>query len=150
MLIIHRERKNMFNLGKKQEKDPQKALDNARKTVNSGITGGLTKAFMGKEFVNDMNNAMDQGQAALDGLQQQQWLAQNGADASAQVVMVQDTGATVNMNPVVLIQMKVTPASGAPFDITAQTMVSRIAVPRAGDTIKIKYNPANPQQVLVL
>lgn len=140
----------MFNLGKKQEKDPQKALDNARKTVNSGITGGLTKAFMGKEFVNDMNNAMDQGQAALDGLQQQQWLAQNGADASAQVVMVQDTGATVNMNPVVLIQMKVTPASGAPFDITAQTMVSRIAVPRAGDTIKIKYNPANPQQVLVL
>ena len=26
----------MFNLGKKQEKDPQKALDNARKTMNSG------------------------------------------------------------------------------------------------------------------
>jgi hypothetical protein len=51
----------MFNLGKKQEKDPQKALEDARKTMNSGLTGGLTKAFMGKDFVNDMNAAMDQG-----------------------------------------------------------------------------------------
>ena len=140
----------MFNLGKKQEKDPQKALDNARKTMNSGLTGGLTKAFMGKDFVNEMNGAMNQGQAALDGLKQQQWLAQNGQDASAEVVMVTDTGATVNMNPVVVIQMKVTPAAGTPFDLTTQTMVSRIAVPRAGDKIKIKYNPANPQQVAVL
>jgi archaellin len=140
----------MFNFGKKIEKDPQKALDNAKKTLNSGITGGLTKAFMGKDFVNDMNGAMNQGQAALDGLQQQQWLAQNGLEASADVIMVTDTGATVNMNPVVVIQMKVTPAAGAPFDVTTQTMVSRIAVPRAGDKIKIKYNPANPQQVAVL
>ena len=139
----------MFNFGKKQEKDPQKALDNAKNTVNKGLMGGLTKAFMGKDFVNDMNSAMDQGQAALDGLQQQQWLAQNGLDATAEVVMVQDTGATVNMNPVVVIQMKVTPAAGAPFDLTTQTMVSRIAVPRAGDKIKIKYNPANPQQVAI-
>ena len=52
--------------GRKIEKDPQKALDNAKKTMNSGLTGGLTKAFMGKDFVNDMNNAMDKGQAALD------------------------------------------------------------------------------------
>jgi hypothetical protein len=140
----------MFNFGKKVEKDPQKALDNAKKTMNSGISGGLTKAFMGKDFVNNMNGAMDQGQAALDGLQQQQWLAQNGLDAAAEVVMVKDTGATVNMNPVVLLQMKVTPVAGAPFDVTTQTMVSRIAVPRAGDKIKIKYNPANPQQVAVL
>jgi hypothetical protein len=140
----------MFNFGKKVDKDPQKALDNAKKTMNSGISGGLTKAFMGKDFVNDMNSAMNQGQAALDGLQQQQWLAQNGLDATADVVMVTDTGATVNMNPVVLIQMQVTPVAGAPFDVTTQTMVSRIAVPRAGDKIKIKYNPANPQQVAVL
>ena len=140
----------MFNFGKKIEKDPQKALDNAKKTMNSGITGGLTKAFMGKDFVNDMNSTMNQGQAALDGLQQQAWLAQNGLEATAEVVMVTDTGATVNMNPVVVLQMKVTPVAGAPFDVTTQTMVSRISVPRAGDKIKIKYNPANPQQMAVL
>jgi hypothetical protein len=139
----------MFNLGKKQDEDPQEALDHAKKTLNTGLSGGLTKAFMGKDFVDKMNGAMDQGQAALDGLQQQQWLAQNGSDGTAEVIMVQDTGATVNMNPVVVIQMKVTPASGAAFDVTTQTMVSRIAVPRAGDKVKIKYNPANPQQVAI-
>jgi hypothetical protein len=141
----------MFNLGKKkQEEDPQKALDNARNSLNKGITGGLTKAFMGKDFVNKMNSTMDQGQAALEGLQQQQWLAQNGVEGSADVVSVQDTGATVNMNPVVLLQLKVTPMAGPAFDITTQTMVSRIAVPRSGDKVKIKYNPANPQQIVIM
>jgi len=140
----------MFNFGKKAEEDPQKALDIAKKSLNSGLTGGLTKTFMGKDFVDKMNTTMDKGQAALDGVQQQQWLAQNGADASAVVVSVTDTGATVNMNPVVVLQLKVTTAAGVPFDLTTQTMVSRIAVPRAGDAIKIKYNPANPQQILVV
>ena len=140
----------MFNFGKKVEKDPQKALDNAKKTMNNGLMGGLTKAFMGKEFVSDMNSAMDQGQAALDGIAQGQWLQQNGLDASADVVSVTDTGATVNMNPVVAMQLKVTPIAGPAFDITAQAMVSRIAVPRVGDKIKIKYNPANPMQIIVL
>jgi hypothetical protein len=140
----------MFNFGGKKDDDPQKALDNAKKMMNSGITGGLTKAFMGKEFVDKTNNALDQGQAAMDGVKQQQMLMQSGADATAEVVSVTDTGATVNMNPVVVIQMKVTPAVGAAFDVTTQTMVSRIAVPRAGDKIKIKYNPAAPQQIVIV
>ena len=70
--------------GRKIEKDPQKALDNAKKTMNSGLTGGLTKAFMGKDFVNDMNNAMDKGQA-LDMQKSGQWLAQAGMPATAVV-----------------------------------------------------------------
>jgi len=140
----------MFNFGKKPEQDPQKALDDAKKNLNTGLTGGITKAFLGKDFVNDMNAMMNQGQAALDGVKQQQELAQNGSDATAEVVSVADTGATVNENPVVVLVLKVTPASGTPFDLTAQTMVSRIAVPRKGDTINIKYNKDNPQQILVL
>jgi hypothetical protein len=140
----------MFNFGKKPEQDPQKALDDAKKTLNTGLTGGIAKAFMGKDFMNNVNSAMDQGQAALDDVKMQQWLAENGADGTAEVISVTDTGATVNMNPVVMIQMKVTPATGAPFDVVTQTMVSRIAVPRTGDKIKIKFNKDNPQQVLVL
>ena len=141
----------MFNFGKKKDdNDPQKALDNAKNSLNKGITGGLTKAFMGQGFVDKMNNAMNQGQAALDGVNQQQWLAQNGQDADAEVVSVQDTGATVNMNPVVLLQLKVTPAMGTPFDTMAQSMVSRISVPRKGDKVKIKYNPDDHSQILVM
>jgi len=139
----------MFGM-KKPEEDPQKALDNARNSLNKGITGGLTKAFMGKDFVNKMNATMDMGQSALDGVKQQQELMQNGADGTAVVASVTDTGATVNDNPVVVVQMKVTPASGAAFDTAAQMMVSRIAIPRAGDNIKVKYNPANPMQVVIV
>jgi hypothetical protein len=141
----------MFNLGKKQEKDPQKALDNARKTMNSGLTGGLTKAFMGKDFVNDMNATMDQGQAAMDGLKQQQWLAQSGLDATADVLSITDTGALVNMNPVVVLTLKVQPSiGGAAFETAGQSMVSKIAIPRVGDKVKIKFNPANPAQFVVM
>lgn len=136
--------------GRKIEKDPQKALDNAKKTMNSGLTGGLTKAFMGKDFVDNMNNTMNKGQAALDMQKSGQWIAQAGMDATAEVLSIQDTGSLINMNPVVILKLKVQPAMGVGFETTAQTMVSKIAIPRVGDTIKIKYNPADPTQVSVV
>ena len=136
--------------GRKIEKDPQKALDNAKKTMNSGLTGGLTKAFMGKDFVDDMNNAMNKGQAALDMQKSGQWIAQAGMDATAEVLSIQDTGSLINMNPVVILKLKVQPTMGAEFMTTAQTPVSKIAIPRVGDKIKIKYNPANPAQIAVV
>lgn len=138
----------MFNFNKKQEEDPQKALDNARNVVNKGLMGGMTKAFMGQGFVDKMNNAMDQGQSALDGVNQMNWVAQYGLDATAEVLSVADTGATVNMNPVVEMKLNVTSAMGM-FETTARTMVSRIAVPRTGDKLNIKYNPADPTQIFV-
>jgi len=140
----------MFSFGKKPEKDPQKALDNARNTLNNGLVGGLAKAFMGKDYVDQMNNGMDQAQMAMDGVNQMNWLAQNGQAASAEVLSVMDTGATINMNPVVTLGLKVTPTAGPAFEISGNTMVSRIAVPRKGDTIGIKYNPADPSQFVIV
>jgi len=140
----------MFNIGRNQEEDPKKALENADNVLNKGLTGALAKGFMGKNFVDKMNNAIDMGQNAIAGVEQGQWAAQNGLDATAEVLSVQDSGQTVNMNPVVVMMLKVTPMAGAEFEITSQSMVSRIAVPRVGDKIKIKYNPANPTQIAVL
>ena len=140
----------MFNFGKKQDDDPKKALEKADKALNSGLTGALAKGFMGKGFVDKMNATLDMGQSAIDGVNQAQWVAQNGLEATADVIGVQDTGATVNNNPVVMMQLKVTTLAGTQFDTSGQAMVSRIAVPRAGDKIKIKYNPADPTQIAVL
>jgi len=39
---------------------------------------------------------------------------------------------------------------GTSFETTARAMVSRIAVPRKGDNITIKYNPADPTQIFVM
>ena len=139
----------MFNFNKSQE-DPQKALENARNAVNKGLTVGLTRAFMGQGFVDKMNAAMDQGQSAIDHVHQMNWVAQNGLEASADVLAVADTGATINMNPVVEMKLHVIPAAGAAFEATARTMVSRIAVPRKGDRINIKYNPADVSQIFIM
>jgi len=139
----------MFNFNKSQQ-DPQKALENARNVVNKGLMGGLTKTFMGQGFVDKMNTAMDQGQAAIDNVNQMNWVAQNGLAASADVLSVADTGATINMNPVVELKLHIIPTAGAAFEATARTMVSRIAVPRKGDRLNIKYNPADVSQIFVM
>jgi hypothetical protein len=75
-----RKEETMFGkfVKKNMDKSPDEALDDGRKAINKGISGGLTKAFMG------------------------------------------------------------------------QDMVSKIAIPRKGDTIKIKYNPADPKQFVVM
>ena len=65
--------------------------------------GGITKAFMGKDFVDKANAGMNMANQALDGQALAEQLAQTGADASAEVVSIQDTGATVNMNPMVVL-----------------------------------------------
>lgn len=141
----------MFNIGrKKDDDDPQKALDNAKKKLNTGLSGGLTKAFMGQDFVDKANNAMNAGQAALDMQKSGQWLAESGMPATAEVVTIEDTGKLINMNPVVKLKLKVTPQMGVPFETMGESMVSKIAIPRKGETVNIKYNPADPSQFVVM
>lgn len=147
----------MFGIGKKIEDamkkaqaDPAGAIEDHKKSLNSGVTGFLTKSFMGKEFVNTMNNVMDKGQAAFAGQQERLRLIQTGLDGTADILSVADTGTTVNDNPVVRIHMTVTPSEGAPYDAHIQTMVSRIAVPRVGDKVRVKYAPGNPEQVAIV
>ncbi len=136
---------------KNMDKDPEEALKDGRKAINKGLSGGLTKAFMGQEFVDKMNSAMDQGQAAIDMQKSGNMLAMTGMDATAQVVAIEDTGTMINMDPVVKLTLKVTPAMGMPaFDTTGEVTVSKVAIPRKGDTIKIKYNVANPSEFVVM
>ncbi len=137
---------------KQMDKTPEEAMQDGRKSLNSGISGGLTKAFLGKDFVDKMNNVMDQGQAAMDMQKSGNMLAMSGLPATAEVVSIQDTGASVNDNPIVKLSLKVTPSVGgmSPFETTGQTMVSKIAIPRKGDKINIKYNMANPAEFVVL
>jgi hypothetical protein len=140
----------MFGFGKKIEQDPKKALENADKTLNTGFTGALTKTFMGKDFVNQMNQTIDKGKNAVDNMQMAQMLAQSGMEASAEVLSIEDTGTLVNFNPVVRLKLKVEPVYGSGFETTGQSMVSKIAIPRVGDKIKIKYNPTDPTQLVVV
>ena len=100
----------MFNLGKKPEKDPKKALEDADKTLNKGLMGVLTKGFMGKDFVNDMNAGIAKGQEALAGVEQQQMLVQNGLEGTAEVLGIEDTGNSDQFQPCSEIEIESDPS----------------------------------------
>jgi len=136
----------MFGFGKKNEDDPKKAIEKADKTLNSGLTGMFTKAFVGQDNMNKINASLDMAKNYTDTSN----LSQTGMGATAEVLSIADTGALINFNPVVKMRLNVTPQYGPAFQVDAETAVSKIAIPRVGDKINIKYNPANTSQVLVI
>jgi len=143
----------MFGFGKdkkEEEKDPKKALENAENTLNKGLTGMLTKGFMGKDFVNTMNASIEQGKNAMNQVDMGNYLAQSGMPATAEVLTMEDTGALINFNPVVKMKIKVTPSYGEPYETTGTSVVSKIAIPRIGDIVNIKYNPNQVDQFVVV
>ncbi|HLT24849.1 MAG TPA: hypothetical protein VK004_06965 [Ignavibacteria bacterium] len=138
-----------FNKKKFEEarKDPNKALEQADKTINSGVTGFLTKTFMGKDFVDQTNQSLNTAKNAMGGNAN---LSMTGVPASAEVLSIEDTGKLVNYDPIVRLKLAVQPAYGTPFETTTEVLVSKIAIPRAGDKISIKYNPVNNTEVMIV
>ena len=138
-------------VNKKLNQTPEEGLEEAKKAVNSGFTGGVTKMFMGQEFVDKVNDGLQMGQNALDMQKSGNYLAMTGLDGTAEVLSIEDTGKLINFNPVVKLHLKVMPIiGGVPFETTGETMVSKVAIPRVGDTIKIKCSPADPSQIAVV
>lgn len=87
----------------------------------------------------------------LGNFPQTQWLAREGYDATAEVLYVEHTGKEIDYNPVVKMKLNIQPYDGSRFvTSTRETVVPKLAVPRVGDGLKIKYNPADPTQVLMV
>lgn len=74
-------------------------------------------------------------------------LLAEGAQARAVVLGVQDTGVTINENPRVKLTLQVQPDGGAPFEATKTLTVSRVAIPRPGDSFIVRFDPADPSRV---
>jgi LSD1 subclass zinc finger protein len=70
-----------------------------------------------------------------------QWLIQNGADATAKIDTIKDKGETV------VLYWSGTKAAGGQFKNHAEINIPRSAIPRRGDTIKIKYNPDDEDEI---
>ncbi len=76
-------------------------------------------------------------------------LMAQGVDADAQILEMKDTGVTVNNNPYVNLRLRVQPPGQPAYETKVRMLVSRIAFPSVGDTIRVKYDPAKPQDVIV-
>lgn len=77
------------------------------------------------------------------------WLMHNGRDAEATILEMKDTGVTLNKSPYVSFRLRVEPTDAAPFEVRVRAFVSRIAIPDVGDKVHVKYDPENPQHVIM-
>lgn len=71
-------------------------------------------------------------------------LMEIGSKTMAKVISVQDTGITVNNSPFAKFVVEVKPGVTAEFSST----VSRLGIPRPGDSIEVYYDPGNPTDVI--
>lgn len=139
----------MFGINKKikeMQDDPKKALEHADKTLNKGVSGFMTKTFMGKDFTDKMNAGLNTAKKAMDVNN----LSQTGMPGSATVTSIADTGQMINYDPIVTLGLDVQPAYGVEFKASGNVMVSKIAVPRVGDKINIKYSAVNPNEFVIV
>ena len=73
-----------------------------------------------------------------------------GTRTSAEVIGIQDTGVTINDNPVVKLTLSVNHATFGNFQQTINATVSRVKIPRIGDSLNVIYDPKNPSRMSVL
>jgi len=74
----------------------------------------------------------------------------NGYPGKATIMDLQDTGWTVNDNPMVRMTLDIQPEVGAKFQVQVKAMVSRLAIPRVGDSFPVKYDPNDPGKVVIV
>ena len=73
-----------------------------------------------------------------------------GVLAEAEVINLQDTGTTINNNPVVRLSLEVRPKNEPSFYADAEQLISRLAIPRyqPGSLIKVWYDPDSQEVAL--
>ena len=74
-------------------------------------------------------------------------LMRTGTRGIGTIVEVSNTGVTINNNPRILIRMRIDPLDGsAPVERSKSVLVSRVAVPRAGERYPAWFDPADPDK----
>lgn len=104
-----------------------------------GFYGRTARAFMGSENFAEVQQSIG---AYKSGAGVQQLLAAGVPTVAAVVVSISDTGKLVNFDPVVNLVVQPTGAAGG--QVTLQTLVSKLQIPRAGDQVLLLADPANP------
>ncbi len=113
----------------------------------------------GKEFrkqnpvdqqIANAQNSMAQASAMMADMANQSAAATaamaNGVDAFATVTSATQTGAMINFNPVVDLDLLVTMPGGAPLPVRKQETVMQMYLSRCqpGSRLAVKIDPANP------
>ena len=79
-------------------------------------------------------------------------LIREGIEADAVLLNMEQTGLYVNNQPQIKLQVQVHPSTGRNFVSEVREVLTLIDLSqlRIGSTLKVKYNPANTKEVVVL
>lgn len=75
----------------------------------------------------------------------------SGVEALAEILDVGETGVTINeiyFN--IKLTLKVKPDNSPPFEVKTTHLFSRLQVPRVGDILRVKYDPLNLTEVVII
>ncbi|MET3961895.1 hypothetical protein ABIE44_001829 [Marmoricola sp. OAE513] len=112
----------------------------------------------------EINKTWDPGQQMKDGMARMQEanammaqatqaanLALTGTSATASIVSAQQTGALVNFQPSVELELTVFPTGGVPYPVTVEQIVEQIFLGKAvpGANVAVKVDSADPQVVWI-
>lgn len=78
-------------------------------------------------------------------------IAMNGTPAKASIVSVAQTGAMVNFQPTMAIELNVFPDGQPPYPVTVTQVVEQHYLAKAapGQQVAVKVDPQNPQTVWI-
>jgi hypothetical protein len=95
--------------------------------------------------------AVDDAMALQDDMAAQQVLLQTGTPAAGTIKSFQDTGALVNFNPQVIIELDVEADGQAPYTVqtTAAVPQTMLAQLTPGNKLAIRVDPTNPQNIVI-
>jgi hypothetical protein len=101
-----------------------------------------------------MKDGMAKMQAANEMMAQQTQaanLAMSGLDGTASITSAAQTGAMINFQPSMAIEMTVFPAGGAPYPVSVTQVVEQPFLAKAapGQQVKVKIDPAEPNTVWI-
>lgn len=82
----------------------------------------------------------------------QRRLLQTGRAAPAQILRVEDSGVSLG-NPdlsfIVRLRLRVQPDGETDFDATVEMPVSRVAIPRVGECLHVRFDPCDHRRVVL-
>lgn len=106
---------------------------------------GITKKF--SEFKEKTKEKIEKS-VGIDE-EKRQKLMKEGKWAKGEILKVEDTNVTFNKNPKVRLYIRVKPENEDEFNAIIETVVSRVDIPRKGDTVKVWYDPNNKDDIIV-
>jgi len=76
----------------------------------------------------------------------------HGADGTARIISLVDTGSRYNYNPEVIVKMEVRPEKGTPFQAEVRTVIPMVDLPgyQPGTLLRVKYDPGDTSRVVIL